>query len=136
MPVTILIYKMLACVCLSTLIFQQWGVHLGSMRYCWKGLSKGILYSEFHAFSRTPSRNFTQFSHNFGYLSKFWGNFNIFGIKMHVLELNNSMVILSHTFTTPSCKFMQFSCNFSYFRDFWANFTMLGIKMYVLDLRN
>ena len=81
-----------------------------------------MAYSEFH----TISRNFSYFSH-------FWANFNMLGIKMHVLELRNSMVILSRT---PSRNFMQFSCNFSYFSHFWAIFNMFGNKMLVLELRN
>jgi len=39
----------------------------------------------FHALSRTPSCNFTQFSRNLGYYSHFWDNFYMLGIKMHVL---------------------------------------------------
>ena len=118
------------------LISQHCSLCLRSLRYCWNWLGKGMLYSEFAAISRTPSRNFTQFLQNF---MQFWlyhpflANFNMLGIKMHVLELRNSLVILSKNFTRM---FTQFSCNFGYFSQFWANFYMLGIKMHVLELRN
>merc|ERR1711954_465472 len=60
-------------------------------------------------------------------------NFYMLGIKMHVLELRNSLVILSNNFTHV---FTQFSRNLGYFSQFWANFNMLGIKKHVLELRN
>merc|ERR1712082_184669 len=52
---------------------------------------------------------------------------------MGVLELRNSLVILSKNFTRV---FTQFQCNFGYFGLFWANFNMLGIKKHVLEPRN
>ena len=69
-------------------------------------LGKGMLYPEFHTISCTPSCKFKQLSRNFKqfllfqplcYFSHFWTNFNILGIKMHVLQLRNSIVILSRT---------------------------------------
>ena len=68
-----------------------------------------MLYSKFQKISRACSRNFTQFSRNFGYFSHFWANFNMLGIKMHVLELRNSLVILSKNFTRV---FTQFQAKF------------------------
>ena len=38
--------------------------------------------------------NFTQFSHNLGFFSHFWANFNMLGIKKLILELRNSLVVL------------------------------------------
>merc|ERR1711954_461444 len=84
-----------------------------------------------------------QFSRNFGYFSHFWANFYMLGIKMHVLEPRNSLVILSKNFTRVftqfhaiSHNFTQFSRNFGYFSHFWANFNMLGIKKHVLKPKN
>ena len=98
-----------------------------------------MLYSEFHAISRTPSSNFTQFSRNFGYFCHFWANFNMLGIKLHVLKLRNSMVILSCTFRQS---FTQLHAIFTQFHPFLAIsgffviFNMVGIKKHVLELRN
>ena len=52
------------------------------------------LFGEFHALLHTISCNFHTMSHNFGYIIHFWANFNMLGIKMHVVELRDSMVIL------------------------------------------
>ena len=93
-------------------------------------------FKKFHARVHAISRNFTQFSRNLGYFSHFWANFNMLGIKMHVLELRNSMVILSRTFTHSLTQLHAISHNFCFFSHFWANFNMLGIKMHVLELRN
>merc|ERR1711954_270448 len=80
----------------------------GSLRYIWIRLGKGLPYSEFHAISH----NFHAISRNFGYISHFWANFNMLGIKMHALQLRNSMEIISHTFTHSLMQFygifMQF----------------------------
>ena len=46
-------------------------------------------FKKFHARVHGISRNFTQFSRILGYCSHFWANFNMLGIKMHVLELRN-----------------------------------------------
>ena len=101
------------CVCLSvTLISQQRKVHLGSWRYRRNWHDKGILYLEFNAISlllHAFSCNFHTISHNFGYFSHFWANFYMLGIKMHVLELRNSLVILSKISHACSRNFMQFS---------------------------
>merc|ERR1712025_120315 len=61
--------------------------------------SQEIHWEYFQKISRACSRNFTQFSPHFGYFSHFWANFNMLSIKMHVLELRNSLVILSKNFT-------------------------------------
>merc|ERR1711954_397807 len=45
---------------------------------------------QFHA-------NFTQFSRNLDYFSHFWVNFNMLGIKKHILKLRNSLVVLGET---------------------------------------
>ena len=81
------------------------------------------MYAEFHAISCTPSRNFNTISHNFGYFSHFWANFNMLGIKMHVTELRNSMVILSRTFTHS---FMQCHAIFTQFQTNLAILAILG----------
>ena len=63
-------------------------------------------FMQFHAI-------FMQFhASNFGYFSHFWANFNMLGIKMHVLKLRNSMGILSRTFTHS---LMQFHAIFAQF---------------------
>ena len=55
-----------------------------------------------------------QFFTQFGYLSYFWPNFNIFGIKKYVLELRNSLVILSHYLINSLTQYhaikLQYSC--------------------------
>ena len=55
---------------------------------------------------------FTQFhaiSHNFHAIwaisAIFWANFNMLGIRMHVLKLRNALVVFSHNLTH---EFMQF----------------------------
>merc|ERR1711954_47669 len=77
-----------------------------------------LSFTQFHAISR-----------NFSYFSHFWANFNMLGIKMHVLQLRNSMETFSHTFMHS---LMQF---YAMFTHFWSNFNMLGIKMHVHELR-
>ena len=81
-PFLILIYKTLACMCVSVCpsVHADFSVSLGSLRYCWYRLSKGTLYSEFHAIC-TPSRNFTQFSRNF---IQFWAIQEFLGQFQHV----------------------------------------------------
>ena len=65
----------------------------------------------------------------FASFMQFWlfqpymANFIMLGIKRHFLQLRNSMVILSYTFTRS-------------LTHFWSNFNMFGIKKYVLKLRN
>ena len=49
----------------------------------------------FHTLLNTLSCNFHVISQNFGYLSRFWANFNMLGIKKYVLELRNSLVVLA-----------------------------------------
>ena len=60
-------------------------------------------------------------------------------IKMHVLEMRNSMVILSdfHTLLHAiSHNFHAISHNLGYSSHFWGNFNMLGIKMHELRVTN
>ena len=63
--------------------------------------------------------SFTKFHAILGYFSHFWANFNMMGIKKHVLEPRNSLVILScnftHVFTQFHAYFMQFLRNLVYF---------------------
>ena len=74
---------MLAYVCLSvcvsvTLIFQLCLDHLGSLRYHWNWLGKGMLYSEFYTISNISSGIFLIFhaiSPNFADFSHFLGQF-------------------------------------------------------------
>merc|ERR1712082_47101 len=51
-------------------------------------------FKKFHVHVHAISRNFMQFLRNFGYFSHFWANFYMLGIKMHILELRNSLVVL------------------------------------------
>ena len=102
-----------------------------------------MLYSEFQKISLTCSRDFMQFHvifAQFGPFQPFWANFNMLGIKEHVLEPRNSLVILSlnftHVFTQFHAYLTPFSHNLDYFSHFWGNFNMLGIKKHVLELRN
>merc|ERR1711954_258452 len=69
-------------------------------------------FKKFHERVHAISHNFTQFPRNLGYFSHFWANFNMLGIKMHVLELRNSLVILSKNFTPV---FTQFHTIFTQF---------------------
>merc|ERR1711954_246563 len=92
----------------------------------------GDVFTHFHALPHTISCNVMQF----GLFQPFLANFNMLGMKMHVLKERNSMMILSNNFHTFSCNFHAISGNFSYFSHFWDNFNMLSIKMYVLELRN
>ena len=69
-------------------------------------------FTKFHARVHAISCNFMQFSRNFGYFSHFWANFNMLGIKMHVLELRNSLVILSYNFMHPFMQFHAISRNY------------------------
>ena len=93
---------------------------------CWVSkcmyLSWEIQWWYFHTLSRTPSCNFMQFSHNFTQFSHnftqvwlfqaFLANINMLGIKMHVLELKNSMVILSRTFPQSLIKVHEIFMHF------------------------
>ena len=116
----ILIYKMLVSVCVSILpsvhtdfsavLYPFWEFEVSL-----KLARQGHAYYVFHTFSCTPLYNFHAISCNFGYFSHFWANFIMLGIKMSLLELRNSMVILSGT---PSQNFRQFSCKFMQYRLF------------------
>ena len=95
-------------------------------------LGKGMLYPEFHTISCTPSCKFKQLSRNFKqfllfqplcYFSHFWTNFNILGIKMHVLQLRNSIVILSRTLPHS---LMQFHAIFMQFHTILAISAIFG----------
>ena len=95
----------------------------GPISTCWVSKS---MYSSleihwwyFHAISRMSScnfkqfhTNFTQFSHNLGYFSHFWANFNMLGIKKHVLKPRNSLVIFSRNFTHVIMQFGAISHKF------------------------
>ena len=75
------------------------------------------MFTQFH----TISHNCHPISCNFGYFSHFLENFNMLGIKMHVLELRNSMMILSHTFTHSLTQFHAIFTQFhATFRQFQA----------------
>ena len=77
--------------------------HAGYQNACtWAKKVNGKIFMHFHTLLHTLSCNFHVISHNFGFLSRFWANFNMLGIKMCVLELSNSMVILSCNFHTIS----------------------------------
>merc|ERR1711954_79625 len=100
-------------------------------------------FTKFHTRVHAISRNFTQFSHNLGYFSHFWANFNMLRIKKHVLELRNPLVIHSHNFThvytqfhAISRKFHAIFKQFGLFQPFFGPINMLGIKKHVIELRN
>ena len=130
-------------------IFTQFGLfqpflgqfqHVGYQNACtWAEKFIGNTFTQFHAPLHAILRDFTQFLRNLGFFSHFWANFNMFGIKKHVLEPRNLSVILSrnltHLFMQFHANFTQFSRNLGYFSHFWANFNMLGIKKHVLELR-
>ena len=116
-------------------------LHVGYQNACTRAEKFiGNTFTQFHAPLHVISRNFTQISRYLGYFSHFWANFNMLGIKKHVLEPRNSSVILSrnftHLFTQFHANFMQFSRNLDYFSPLWANSNMLGIKKHLLELRN
>ena len=69
--------------------------HVGYQNACTRAEKFiGNTFKKFHAHVHAISRNFTQFSRNFGYFSHFGANFNMLGIKKHVLEPRNSLVML------------------------------------------
>ena len=75
--------------------------------------------------------SFMQFhtiSHNLCYFSQFWANFNILGIKMHVLELRNSMVIFSCTFTHSFMSFHGIFTQFWLYQPFQGQFQHVGYQ--------
>merc|ERR1712081_15998 len=85
------------------------------------------------------SRYFTQFHAiftQFGLFQPFLGQFQHVGYQMHVLELRNSLVILSKNFTRVFTQFHAIFTQFWLFQPFLANFNMLGIKKHVLEPRN
>merc|ERR1711954_74588 len=90
--------------------------HVGYQNACTRAEKFiGNTFKKFNALVHAISRNFTQFSRYLGYLgyfSHFWANFNMLGIKMHVLELRNSLVILSKNFTRVFTLFHAISRNF------------------------
>ena len=121
------------------LISQHCSLRLRSLRYCWNWLGKGMLYSEFAAISRSPSRNFTRFSHNF---MQFWiyqpflGKFQYVGYQIACTQAEKfNGDAFTHFHTLPCA----ISCNFhtilaiSAIR---ANSNMLGTKMQVNKLKN
>merc|ERR1711954_478938 len=96
------IKRLCLCLCPSRSLLRR-------IKSVWKagGMVRTVLaracyipsFKKFYARVHAISRNFTQFSCNLGYFSHFWANFNMLGIKMHVLELRNSLVIHSKNFT-------------------------------------
>ena len=80
-------------------LFQQFlgqFLHVGYQNACTRAEKFiGNTFKKFHACVHAISCNFTQFSRNFGYFSHFWANFNMLGIKKHLLELRNSLVVLA-----------------------------------------
>ena len=85
-------------------------------------------FKKFYARVQAISRNFTQFSCNLGYFSHFWANFNMLGIKMHVLELRNSLVILSKNFTCVFTQFHAIFTLFGLFQPFLGQFQHVGYQ--------
>ena len=83
---------------------------------------------------------FTHFSHTFGYFRQIWANFNVLGIKKHVVNLESSLMILSqtftHYFTHSHTLFTHFSHSLGYFHLIGTNFSMLHIKKHVLFLES
>ena len=104
-------------------IFMQFWLFqsiLGQFQHVWYQ-NAGTLAEKFNGdtfmhFLRTPSRNFT----HFGYFSHFWANFNMLGIKMHVLELRNSIAILSRTFIHSLTQFHTIFTQFWLFLPFFG----------------
>ena len=83
----------------------------------------GDTFTHVHALPYAISHNFHAISRNFGYFSHFWANFNMLGIKMHVLQLRNSMEIFSHTFMHS---LMQFYAIFTQFHPILAISAIFG----------
>ena len=65
-----------------------------------------------------------------------WANFNMLGIKMHILELRNSMVVLSNTFRHSLTQFHAILTRFWLFQPFLGQFQHVGYQKHVLELRN
>ena len=80
-------------------------------------------FTHIHPLLQTISRNFHAISRNFGYFSYFWSNLNMLGININVLQLRNSMVILSYTFTHS---LMQFYAIFTQFYAILAISAIIG----------
>ena len=79
----------------------------------------GDTFTHFHALPHAISRNFHTISCNFGYCSHFLVNFNMMGIKKHVLKPKSMYSSLEirwwyfHAISrTSSCNFTQISRNF------------------------
>ena len=89
-------------------IFTQFGLfqpflgqfqHVGYKKACTQAEKfNNDAFTRFQALPHTNSCNFQAILRNFSYFSHFCANFNMLGIKKHVLKLRNSMVIFSHTF--------------------------------------
>ena len=79
----IFIIKQVMCVCMSHYLPS-------CLKSVWKAGS--IIRTVLAWASYVPS--FNTLSRNFGYFSRFWTNFNMLGIQMHILKLKNSLVIL------------------------------------------
>ena len=93
--------------------------HVGYQNTCIRAENfNGDTFTNFHALPHIISRNFQAISRNFGNFSHFWANFNMLGINMHILDLKNSMKIVSHTFTHSITQFYAI---------FAQNYTILAI---------
>ena len=67
-------------------------------------------------------------SRNFGYFSHFWANFYMLGIKMHVLELRNSLVMLSRNFTHVFTQYYAMFNQFGLIQQFLGQFQHVGYQ--------
>ena len=121
----ILVYKTLVSVFTSvcllcwflSIVHSVWGV--------WGIVGTGLARAccilslpQFHALLHAISRDFHTISCNFGYISSFWANFNMLGIKLHVLKLRNLTVMLSRTFTHSLVQFHAIFTQFWLFQPF------------------
>merc|ERR1711954_17495 len=102
-------FQKISCACSRNFtqfhaIFTQFGLfqpflgqfqHVGYQNACTRAEKFiGNTFKKFQTRVHAISRNFTQFSRNLDYFSYFWANFNMLGIKKHILKLRNSLVVL------------------------------------------
>ena len=116
------------CLCVHHTDLSAMLCPLGSLRYRWNQLCKGMLYSEFHVILSNCSRNFHALHTNLAISAIFWANFYMLGIKMHVLELRNSLVILSKNFTRMFMQFHAIFTLFGLFQPFLGQFQHVGYQ--------
>ena len=70
--------------------------HVGYQNACTPAEKfNGNIFTHIHTLPHAILCNFYAVSHNFGFLSHFWANFNMLGIKKSVLELRNSLMVLA-----------------------------------------